>query len=374
MTIADPSTIDASSIEDRANRTQLAIGRKQDPPRSASTMTATEAARLREVAPTDPVELPAQQLPCAACGVATAPPRVRAALIRVPRFVQRADGTAGPRTGDVLLTRCNECEDRRQLALRIAADHPRASAQLGNVVVDVIERALIRLHILGRPLPEPDVSDAELGSLIRTMGSFGGSITWQSRAGEHPGECSPRPWGWLRQADRARVQRAWLDHFAETMKMTRPPVAVPPPSPSGDGLQVAGACFCCGVDHVDVPALRAHRLGGPETAARAVWTPVDVAAVSVGAPPEFQRLSGHLCPACAAAKASAGAVGPTAVEIAVQRHLRDVGRPDLAERERIIEWDTPAFATLVARARQHGQAAPVPCSEPWAFIDFEAQP
>lgn len=160
------------------------------------------------------------------------------------------------------------------------------------------------------------------------------------------------------------------------MKISRPPVAVPPPPPvtSGDGLRVPDGCLMCGVSTVDVPALRVHRLGGPEKAAKAVWTPVDVSAGTVGAPPEVQRLSGSLCPACAAAKESAGAVGPSAIEIAVQRHLRAAGRPDLAERERIFEYATPAWAALVARARQQGQPVPAPNREPWAHVDFEDQP
>lgn len=370
----DPVDIDPDDPADIANRNMLAIGRKVDPQRSASTLGKADADQLPDHLPEDPVELAPGFLACCSCGQATEAPRIRAGLIRVPLFNTKANGTVGVGglVGHVMLARCPECLDRRQLAIKIAAEHPAAGAQLGSVVVDVIDGVLITLELLDKPLPDPKISDAELGSMIRTLSTAGRSATWETVAAERPGLCSPRPWGHVRQATRQVLLRGWIDDAAEQIKMRRPPVAVPPPPAVGPGIKINGGCALCGVDHVDVNALRVHRLGGVATAALEVWTrreSIDIAAL--GGPSTPDRFAVVVCPTCSDAVRTAGAVGPGAMELALPRHLEDHGEDALAQEVRRGDRRVVGWAGWVVQARYQDQDDPGPSAEPWSHLIFD---
>lgn len=371
MTVADPSTIDAESAEDRANRSMLAVGRKTDPPGKLS---AEDAERLREAVPSDPVRLPKNHIACAACGQAADYPRTRAALIKVPRFATKTNDKVGAHLGYTLLSRCPACTDRRHLALCIAAAHPAAGAQLGGVVVDAIDHALVALEVLGKPLPSPEITDAELGSLIRTLSTAGRAATWESIASERSGQCARRPFGHVRQDTRTLLLRGWMDFYAERLKARRPPVAVPPPPARGSGeIKINDGCVMCGIDHVDVPALRVHRSGGPAAAAVDVWTSLEATALtSLGGPTSVERVSGSVCPACTEALGSAGAVGMSAMEISLARRLESLGDEGTARVVRAGEFRLVGWAALVAEARQQGRPDPAPNTRPWSHVRLPA--
>lgn len=367
MTTTNPADIDPTSREDREFRNMLATGRKLDPPRSSSTMTEADAEQLRAAVPDDAVRLPKGKIPCAECGQATAYPEHKAALIKVPQFGQKASGKIGAHFGYVLLSRCPDCADRRQLALKIAAAHPKASAQLGNVVTDAIEHVLVAFTILGKPLPTPEISDAELGSLIRTMSTAGRAATWQFVAAERSGLCAPKPFAHVRQDVRTTLTRAYMDRVAEQIRMRRPPVQVAPPRATGGGLKVQDGCLMCGIDRVPVNALRVHRLGGPAAAAQDVWRSVEgIAPTNIGGPGMPERVSGSVCPDCAAAVSSAGGIGASAMEIALAKRLAAMGDERTAQVIRAGELRVIGWGALVVEARQHGRPDPAPNTRPWS--------
>lgn len=369
MTTTDPQTIDPTDHDDIVNRNLLAVGRMTDP---TGTMSEAEAARLRDHVPDDPVSLPKGKIACAMCGITVDYPKTRAALIKVPRFAAKTNDKAGAHLGNTLLSRCATCQDRRQLALRIAADHPAAGAQLGGVVVDVIENVLVALVVLGKPLPTPDISYAELGSMIRTLSTAGRTATWRSIAADRPGQCSRRAYGHVRQATRTILTRAYMDFFAESLKMRRPPVAVPPPPARSGEIKINGGCLMCGIGSVPVNALRVHRLGGPAGAAQTVWRQVEgIAPTSIGGPGTPDRLSGAVCPDCSDAVSSAGGVGVSALEISLARHLERLGDDGTAAVVRAGEWRVIGWGGLVARARAANRPDPAPSKEPWGHVTLD---
>ena len=153
---------------------------------------------------------------------------------------------------------------------------------------------------------------------------------------------NPFPFAHVRRGLRLRLRDGYAKVLRDRVASTAPPVRLSPP-PIDDvpgSVRVEGGCLMCGVATVTVPTARVARLGDNHAAAGDVWR---ATSITVGA----DRLSGHLCPACAAAMDAVGAIGPTAVERALLAHL-DASCPDeLAERlrSRLIDGDPPPLPT-----------------------------
>lgn len=356
---------DPDSKEDRRLRTQIALGGRGTDTVDRDKISGDRAAALRDSIPDDPVALPAGMLACAFCGQAAKAPKSPGAVIKIPVYRAKPEGRIGAEIERIALVRCSDCVRRRLLALRLAADHPSTTYALGGRAVDAIESALAVLAILGRPLPDPSISDVELASMLRTMSLAARGALWQSQPVS--GRCSPRPWGVLREDVRSRLRRAFLDHQAEMVKARRPPVPVPPPPvPAGPGVPVEGGCLLCGVGAVEVNALKVHR------GTAHPWQFHGSMSQSALGGPDSRPVAGHLCAGCADAVRVHG-MGRTAVETSFAAAIE--GRdPGLAGLVRAGETQIRCWAGMVLHSRAAGQPSPPPNSVHWEHVETRLPP
>jgi hypothetical protein len=87
------------------------------------------------------------------------------------------------------------------------------------------------------------------------------------------------------------------------------------------GVQLGG-CLMFGVDSVRMAAAQVVRLGGRSAAEREVWRPITVDPAAHRERMSPDRLSGWLCPPCADAVETVGAIGQTAMHRALETALQ----------------------------------------------------
>lgn len=302
----------------------------------------------------DLIDLPADRLPCCVCG-ASCPEGGESA----DRLIFRTTPAGGPLPDvRVPLTRCDDCAERRALALALVESHHAMAAKLGpDHAQDVAEGAVIALALLAQPMPSPDISGADLGALVRNLARPGLSAAWRVIA--TPGQCCPHPFAHVSAEAMAGLRRAYASALAERIARSSPPVRLAPPDgPPG--------CLLCGVGSVVMEAARVVRLGGRGAATREAWTPLGTTPGALGAP-GAEPVKGHLCPGCSAAVLSCGAVGPSAAERSLLLHLcpefKDHLPYELPEMEGLAAW-----GALVVAAQRRGAPPPEPGRTRWAHV------
>lgn len=127
-------------------------------------------------------ETPDGLLPCAVCGIATAPAHlteyaVLSRIIALPHG-ERTENVKDGATVD--LPRCDDCRALARAAESIAAAHQHLRHSLGSVATWRVECALYALSVLGHPIPGPDISGPRLWALVNRL-SMPGALTTYSR-------------------------------------------------------------------------------------------------------------------------------------------------------------------------------------------------
>lgn len=325
-------------------------------------------------------------LACADCGKAVAEPDP--AMIVYGKRVRRG------RVTPVLMATCDACAERDRVAADLAQRHLRLGVTVGDRRYGGKDAA--RLLIEARtaydaagvqPLPVESAKDAAaaLTAEVEHLSRAVGGLRFRDRINPpeslvappmrlvQPGTANPRPWSHLEQGERARLIEATGRVLAERVALLSPPVALPPPvmtdrEASLRGSRVTGGCLWCGVGVIALSALAVTRLGGPDAAARSVWTLRQVNPVSIGATKGGpDRLLGWLCPACEKAAASSGsASSATAMEDALSTYL-GVSRRSMAGDELWV-LGVKGWGALVDDAVRRGKSGPSPNSEPWGHL------
>jgi len=331
--------------------------------RKDGSLTVTELDPQRIGVPDVPVPLPAGHLACLACGIAV--PASRDGLVVAEAIAREGQPPRAPRPGatTVLRTeflRCDACADRLEVVHRLLDAHPRIRLRLGDDTAEhQMECALLALAVLGHAASE-DTPEAVLLSLLRHLTPPGAAARWLARfapvvvAGAAPGTCSPYPWAHIRHGLRQQLREGYAAVLRDRVAANAPPVRLPPPEIEEDSgaVPVSGGCLLCGVDAVALPASRVAVLGGREEAQREVWRRLTAASPASlgGVGPD--RITGHVCPACADALNWVGSIGPTAMKRALIEHLRAAGSEDEADRlregeiEGLVGWGALAYAAM----------------------------
>lgn len=355
---------DGDDPEDRRNRCHWAVGNREDRLTDRDRISEARAAELRRSLPDDPVELAAGMLACAVCGQAVDPDDSGEMSIVPLIGAGRVDGTEAKVIGEVRLSLCPRCTERRQYAVHVAGTHPQAGRVLGGAASTMIEHVFVALDLLGKPLPGLTIPDAELGSLVRNLARPGADVTWMSSP--RPGLAAPFPFGHVRTIARAHLLRGWVDHQYDMAAMNRPDVPVRPPSaePPGSGMPILGGCLLCGVDHVDVPARRANRSPLDVWVARCA-----VSSAALGGPATAAGVRGWTCPECSQAIQDDRSIGPSAIRLAVTRWAEaedDRGLVSLLNGP--DDWRICGWSGLAVRARLKGRSLAA-SPKPWYHLD-----
>ena len=268
-----------------------------------------------EAPPFEPAALPEGRYACPSCGAAVVlPPRVEVfdawhtPPSNLPLIARGAFPTLPSQPFP--LARCAACRPLR--------DQAAVWAPNGGMAAEQAEAALCALVVLGKPLPP---MGSGLSVLVGRLAVPGRLARWMQQA--RPGLCSPEPWAHVTAGDRAELIRAYAGMLAERMAAKSPPLRIAPPEVEG-GLR---GCLMCGVSHVELPAVKAVRMGGEKSAAWELWHRYSM---SVPSPKGAQRREGHVCPACKAAIDRTGSYGPTARGRALLDYLTAAGRLDEA--------------------------------------------
>lgn len=165
-------------------------------------------------------------------------------------------------------------------------------------------------------------------------------------------------WSFVSDEQRASMRAALAAVMAEKVARTAPDqrLAPPPVVTLAGETALPGGCLICGRDRVLAPAVNVLHSGGPERAARAVWTRHAITTGRGG-----ERLAGYVCPDCEkAVDQNNHATGPTAYDIAVTRHLGLDASPVQSDMLRVnVEpwWASPD---------------PTPSRRPWSHLGDDA--
>lgn len=341
-------------------------------PRPVDLMTDADADALRALSPNNLIDLPADRLPCATCGVATAPPKARSAVIYTEAKSYKPDGSRYKSTR-VALGHCDACSALSAHALALVAAHPRLIAALGSShrALEAAEGIVNALSLLGQPLPDADVDDKRLGMLVRNLGTAG--LAMRYRSAVTPSKANPHPWAHVRSTDRENLRARYAAALAERVAHNAAPVKIVPPpfdpyEVTAGAQPVGDACGICGVGHVEVPAVKVMRSGGRESVARSTWTlHGTIAPASLGAAASPARLLIWLCPVCEDAARWVGSMGPSTLERALFAHLDRLGSlgPNV-EVPGLIGW-----AGLWANAVRRARPLPQPNAVPWDHVQID---
>jgi len=282
-----------------------------------------DAEHLRDLVPDDPVPLPEGHLPCPLCGIAVPDPDPP------PAFTDQERATLGWGQRPERFARCAECSRLAEQAAAIVADHPKFAARVGQALArERVEGTLVALSLLGRPTPEDSIA-----MLVDRLHVAGNAARWRRPLAPAPGLCSPRPWAHVSLSQRASLRAAFALVLRDRMARHQPPVRLVCPT---------RGCVLCGVEAVPMAAVEVLRRGGPEAAVIVSWRQVTTTPASLGGKGP-QSVRGHLCPPCAEAVESEGAVGPSARHRALVEHVRRGARGERkASRLRaLLEEDYP---------------------------------
>lgn len=247
--------------------------------------------------PDNPCPLPPGRLACRACGVACPE---GGEVIEVD-VLGREGVPAMVRAKEARLAFgcCQACAGLHRRAAELVAEHPAIARRIGDTsnAVHRVECALYGLAVLSGAEAATDAT-VELAAMLRHLTVPGAHARWVARftpimaTEARRNSCSPYPWAHVGLAQRRALRLDYSTLLREQVARTAPPRRVPVPAPSV-------ACLMCGVGAVLVSALDVAR---------------DV-------PVWREKGSGHLCPVCFSAVEYVGALGPTAMEQALVRHL-----------------------------------------------------
>lgn len=235
------------------------------------------------------VSLPTAHLACRSCGVAVPISGGDVERVQIGSHWEPIPGTSPIEqrvvTDYLELGRCERCALIRSEAARVVDEHRVLLRQLGGVVIDRVEGALLALDLLGAELPKLR-SVAEVVQLVTLVHGAGIAFEAQLRFGV----CASGQWAHVPDEARAALR----DCAARWMPLG------PPIDSERRG------CMLCGVDRSgtwEALTASAHSLG---STVRAGW---------------MEPIEGDACAACADAISYAGAVGQTALKRALQQHL-----------------------------------------------------
>lgn len=308
---------------------------------------------MRRAVPDDSIRLTAGRIACAWCGM-SAPRPASAEEFRDIDVTSHAGRVLS--TSRVEMTRCVGCADRRADADVLVASHPTLAGAHGpDKALGMAEGVLAALALLGRPPVAEEISDNDLGLLVRHLSLPGRSLAWRHQATR--GQANPYPFAHVTLTARAQLRTAYAAMLAEQVAQQSPPVRLAP--------AVGEGCLLCGVDGVSMPAGQVQRHGGREVATIAVWRNLTAPTEALGGPSSPESITGQVCPPCSAALDSVGSVGPSALERALVAHLSRSGRTADAERVQAAI----SGGGLVGLVGWAGLPAPrVANREPWAHL------
>ncbi len=331
-------------------------------------MTETTTAATAEAAALT-VRLPEGRSACAICGTSSADDG-----LGDHRMIYGNSPAGRPlRDVRVELSRCPDCTARRALAVELVEAHPRLAAALGRErAEDGCEGMLAALRLIGQPVPDSSITDANLGVLVRHLATSGLALAHRSVA--IPGVAAAHPFALVPEADIDSLRRAYSRALAERVARSAPAVRLSPPAlPTGTSpgaVQIGTGCLVCGVSAVAMSAQQVHRLGGRDAASASVWQRLSTTAAALGASgPE--SVAGFACRECSDAIDEEGAVGPSAIERALVQHLA----PDLAGK---LGYGLPQLdgavghGALVVKALKTGRPLPEPGQRRWSHIGDQA--
>ncbi|WP_413543671.1 hypothetical protein [Citricoccus nitrophenolicus] len=351
-------------------------------PTTDATPTTADATTTTATAP-----LPAGHLACRSCGVAvrkTASARPHAASIigrdGASMSVPLAPGQRPRPVPTVKVLKCADCTDREEYAARLLADHPRAAYALGGgAALHRLGAVLDALAATGRPMPDRDsLTSPELVALARNLTAPGVALQWVTRfspvvvKGAELATCAAYPWAHMDEDRRSGARSGYAAVLAERIAAKSGPVELSPPPVDGATRETVTApgCLLCGVGTVNIDARQVVALGGREVAAGKVWRPRAVTAGALGGRRRSRdEVRGHVCPPCADALDTVGALGVTAMERALRLHLTATGRKEAARNVKEGEtFGLVGFSELVFRAHLTGQHRPAANGEPWDHV------
>jgi hypothetical protein len=289
-------------------------------------------------------ELPEGSLPCRSCGIAVvlyADTVVETHTIRGP---QTASGHTYDR--DILVSRCNACEDRREHAAAILRAHPAVAREHGNVGTDRLDAALAALDVLNRStlIRSLTLTDDFVRDLIAALSALGGWCSW-SASSAAPGVSASRRWGHVSDLKWEDTRSAFARLIGRRMELPKP---IAPPSDRA----ALRACGFCGIETLFVK----------ESDARAAWGDERQMPLASMGGWGGEVVTAHVCPACRAALfASDNAMGLPAVWLAV---IRSRGYEPRSSAGVVSLSGVKPWAAL-ARGTE-------PNATPWAHVNLEA--
>jgi hypothetical protein len=294
----------------------------------------------------------AKTLPCRSCGASV---RVKdaasaEAIVRQqPLSMSQVAVLRGPApTYEIEVSRCDDCNRRRDHAAALLAAHPRVARLHASVGLDRLDAALATVDLLlgprgsrgGRILDHLTDSDAALREFIDALAPIGASVSWSVQKGG-AGDRAGGRWSHVPRDLQLDAREA---HRTLVRRRSEVPAAVAPPEHGARG------CLLCGVGTVTARASDRETAWGPLLRAHP-------AAVNGRGP---TAIEGYCCPACRRALATTGgSVGLAAAGVALLAHLgfRRVG-----------------FGTTlkdgVARPWAALGSGAVPNASPWAHLDL----
>ena len=294
----------------------------------------------------------AKTLPCRSCGASV---RVKDAskaetLVRQqPLSMSQVAVLRGPApTYEIEVSRCDDCNRRRDHAAALLSAHPRVARQHATVGLDRLDAALATVDLVlgprgsrgGRILDHLTDSDAALREFIETLAPIGASAAWSVQKGGPKDRAGGR-WSHVPRDLRLDAREA---HRTLVRRRSEVPIALTPPEHGERG------CLLCGVGTVVARPSDREAAWGPLMRAH------PAAVNGRGALP----FEGYCCAACRAAiRSTGGGVGLAPAGVALLAHLgfRRVGFGTTLREGVARPW-----AALGSGAK--------PNETPWAHLDL----
>ncbi|MCU1679021.1 MAG: hypothetical protein JWM93_3779 [Frankiales bacterium] len=333
------------------------------------------------------VRLSGDALPCGDCGCAVETPD--------PSTVGRAEMVRSGRAILVSVAKCPACVARDRLSTDLAQRYLRGGVTLesrlyvGKDAVSLLVESRVGIDAAGMEPTSLDLvvrPGAVLAVEIEHLSRAVLGLRWRDRLSPptslvadpirtvRPGTANARPWAHLQEKDLARLRKAVGLTLIERLALRAPSVALAPPGLSegevgSGGTTVAAGCLYCGVSSVTMTALAVARHGGPEAAARTVWTQRKVNPAALGGQRGASLLIGWLCPPCEKAAADVGSANSlSAMEGALSTYLGVSRRTATGDELWVDGLD--GWGALVAIAIARNRPVPSPNAEPWGHLTW----
>ena len=285
---------------------------------------------------------------CGACGIAV--PMIRGEF-ETEVSLSKASFTT-TREHYVFFGRCQQCQQIRDTAADLLTAHPEVRVKIGakTIATHRLEAALEALDALG--IDDPAIFDRltatarDIHQMLNHLTAVGVAARWSARflptlaKGFAYDSAASERWSFLTDDERQQLRDAYAALLHARVEQPR---AVPCPS---------GACLMCGVGSVQAMAADAPH----------VWRETTAHPRSLGGRDSAELVWGHTCPECAAAIASVGSVGVSAMAAAVVTFLK-------LPRRGYIEQDIGGLLAWVASASDETRQ---PNDMPWDHLDLTA--